>query len=174
MKIDVVITGNLEENCYFITKNNKTIIIDPGDEAEKLIDFIESNHFNMCGILITHNHFDHVGALIAIRDKYNLIVVDSNNRKIISDFKYKIIDTKGHTSDSISFYFEDANLLFCGDFIFKESIGRFDFENSSREDMFISLKKLIKYNSSLIILPGHGEKTTLNHELKYNPFLREL
>lgn len=174
MKIDVVITGNLEENCYFITRNNKTLVVDPGDEAVKLINFIESNHFNMCGILITHNHFDHIGALDEIRNKYNLEIIDNENRKIINGFNYEIIDTKGHTNDSVSFYFKEKNLLFCGDFLFKESIGRCDFENSSEEDMLISLRKIIKYNRNLIIFPGHGEKTTLEHELKYNPFLREL
>ena len=64
MIIDRVIVGPLAENCYIVTKKAKTIIIDPGDEADKIIEATKDK--NVVGILITHHHFDHVLSLIHI------------------------------------------------------------------------------------------------------------
>lgn len=61
MIIDKVVVGPLAENCYIVTKNEKTIIIDPGDEGKKIIDVAKDK--NVVGVLITHHHFDHIGAL---------------------------------------------------------------------------------------------------------------
>lgn len=174
MKVDVLKLGYLEENCYFITKDDNTLIIDPGDEINKIINFINSNNLNVIGILITHHHFDHVGALSELKQKYNLKVVDINNKELLKPFDYEIIETKGHTSDSVSYYFKNDSVIFTGDFLFKEDIGRYDFENSSEEEMFKSLKEIKKINKDITIYPGHKDKTTLFHELKFNKYLRDL
>ena len=65
MNIKRVVVGSLEENCYIVEKNNKCIIIDPGDEADKIISNITCE---VVGILITHYHFDHIGALDELKE----------------------------------------------------------------------------------------------------------
>jgi glyoxylase-like metal-dependent hydrolase (beta-lactamase superfamily II) len=84
----------------------------------------------------------------------------------------KIIHTPGHTMGSICIAIE--NLLFTGDTLFKDSIGRVDFDESSEGEMWKSLKKLIELNGNYIILPGHGEITTMKRELKENPYLKRI
>lgn len=172
MNIHKIINGYLEENCYIVTKNSKSLIIDPGASANKIIEYIETNNLNICGFLITHNHFDHVGALKELNKLYNKEVININNKKIIDGFKYEIIETKGHTNDSVSYYFNDEKVLFSGDFLFKNDIGRYDFKTSSEDDMKKSIKLIKTFEKDIIIYPGHGEKTTLKDELENNIYLR--
>ena len=61
MEIDKVVVGNLQTNCYILSIGNDCLIIDPGDEYEKIEQVI--NNKNVVGVVVTHNHFDHVGAL---------------------------------------------------------------------------------------------------------------
>ena len=77
----------------------------------------------------------------------------------------------GHSFDSVSFYFKETNDMFVGDFIFEGSIGRMDLEGGSEEEMAYSLKKLRDYSAVTKLYPGHGNTTTLEKELLYNPYL---
>ena len=163
MLIKRIIVGNLQENCYILEKNSKCLIIDPGDEANKIIDNIKCP---VVGILITHNHFDHIGALNTLKEKYNVI----ENNYEIDGFDFDVINTPGHTNDSKTFYFKDDNIMFVGDFIFKDSIGRMDLPTGNVEDMKRSLDTIFKYPSNTIIYPGHGDSTTLEKE-KNNAYL---
>ncbi|MDD2409677.1 MAG: MBL fold metallo-hydrolase [Bacilli bacterium] len=163
MEIKTLRVGSLQTNCYLLKKDNKYLIIDPGDEADKIINYI---HGDVKGILITHNHFDHVGALNQLKEYYHVPVYHYLNLKEgeikISIFNFEVIYNPGHTKDSISFLFE--NDLFCGDFIFENSIGRTD-AGGNNQDMKKSIMKIIKYSPSINIYPGHGNKTTLKNEI---------
>lgn len=171
MEINTVVVGTLKTNCYVLKKNNNVLVIDPGDNIDKINEVIGNN--KVIGVLITHNHLDHVGAL-SYFDKD--IVYDYNKleekKYNIGSFKIKVIYTPGHTSDSISYYFEDINSLFCGDFIFYESIGRCDLPTGDFEIMNKSIDKIKKYPKDMIIYPGHGKKTILGYEIKNNIYLK--
>jgi glyoxylase-like metal-dependent hydrolase (beta-lactamase superfamily II) len=168
MEIKTVKVGSFRTNCYIIKKENNIIVIDPGDEYEKIKKEIDEN---ISAILVTHNHFDHVGAINQFK---NIKIYDYKNLKEqiykIDDFEFEVIYTKGHTDDSISFYFEKEKVIFTGDFVFKNSIGRTDLETSSNEEMQKSIEKLKKYPKDITIYPGHGKETTLEEEIKTNPF----
>ena len=169
MKIKKVEVGMLQCNCYILEKNNKVLIIDPGDEPEKIKK--EIGNKEIIAILITHNHFDHIGALSYFK---NTPIYDYHNLEEkeyqLDDFKFDVIYTKGHSSDSVTYYFKDENIMFVGDFIFKESIGRTDLPTGNMFEMEESLSKIRKYPSKTIIYPGHGESTTLLSEIRNNPF----
>lgn len=172
MEIETVIVGELEENCYILKKNNQCLIIDPGDEFNKINEKI--NNYNLLGVLITHHHFDHVGALKELVDAYKVPVFDylslQEGIKEIGPFKFETIFNPGHTKDSISFYFKEDNIMFVGDFIFKNSIGRCDLEGGSYIEMKQSINRLKQYENDIILYPGHFNKTTLNEEKKNNSF----
>ncbi len=158
MKIKTVKVGYLLTNCYILEKDNRTLIIDPGAEFQKIKKEITKK---ISGILLTHHHDDHIGALSQFKDEP---IYDYKNLKEginkIDNFTFNVINTPGHTDESISFLFDDV--LFSGDFIFKNSIGRTDL-GGNNEDMKNSIKKILKYKD-IEIYPGHGEKTTLNNE----------
>lgn len=161
MKIKQIVVGLLKENCYIVTKNNKSIIIDPGDETEKIEKEIEGE---LIGILITHHHFDHIGALNNLLSKYEIPVIDYNNQSILKPFNYEIIKNPGHTKDSISFYFKEEKVMFCGDFVFKDTIGRTDLTTGNISEMKESIKNLLKLDKNIILYPGHYEKTSIKEE----------
>ena len=84
----------------------------------------------------------------------------------------KFIVTPGHTSGSMCVF--DGDIMFTGDTLFEGSIGRTDLPTGSYQEMENSLKKLSQMNEDIIILPGHGEQSSIGQEKKYNPFLRQL
>ena len=161
MKIDRVVVGELETNCYILSIDSDVLIIDPGDEYEKIIDKVYGK--NILGILITHSHFDHVGALKhfnnVVYNYYNLSEKSYN----IGKFNFDVITTLGHTMDSICFYFKKENIMFTGDFIFKNAIGRTDLGGDYIE-MKKSLNKIRNYDDNIKIYPGHGDSSTLGEE----------
>ena len=171
MKIEKVKTGYLEENCYVISINDECLIIDPGDEFLKIKKLI--NNKKVLGVLITHYHFDHIGALEEIKNEYNVPVIDykSNVVQKIGPFNFEIIKTPGHKEDAVTYYFKDDKVMFVGDFIFQGSIGRCDLEGGNFEDMKKSIKNIKKYDKDIILYPGHGNSTTLKNEMESNPYM---
>ena len=174
MEINTIKVGYLECNCYLLIKNNKVLVIDPGDEAEKIIKEIRNR--KVVGVIITHHHFDHIGALNTIIKKYQIKMYDyynlSEGEQSIEDFKFNIIHTRGHKEDAITIYFKEDKIMFVGDFIFKDSIGRCDLPGGNEIEMKKSINKIKKYDNDITIYPGHGDKTTLEYEKKNNVYFK--
>lgn len=166
MKVNRVIVGSLETNCYILVKDDKCLIIDPGDEIDKIKKEIGKKE--VIGIIVTHSHFDHIGALNyfnkdLILDKSNLEEKEYN----INNFNFEVIYTPGHKEDCITIYFKEEKIMFTGDFIFEGTIGRMDLEGGSTIDMKNSLEKMKKYDSNIKIYLGHGNSTYLYKENLY-------
>lgn len=164
MEINRVIVGPLKTNCYILSIGNKCLVIDPGDEYNKIKEVI--GHKEILGVIVTHYHFDHIGALNNF-DKS--LILDKSNLKekeySIGDFNFDIIYTPGHKEDCITIYFKNDNIMFTGDFIFKGAIGRTDLDGGNYKDMLTSLKKIKKEPKNTIIYPGHGVQTILSNEI---------
>jgi len=94
-----------------------------------------------------------------------------NNKTFhFSRFTFDVISTPGHTPGSVCFYFEDEKIIFTGDTLFKDGIGRYDFSYSDKKKLFESLKKILSLPDETIIYPGHGEETTIGIEKINQPF----
>lgn len=175
MHIEKIVTGYLEENCYIVYgEDKKTIIIDPGSDEAKIEKIIINKELKVNTILVTHYHFDHIGALEYLTKKYKPKIIDFNNADTTvkcAGYIINVIPTYGHTDDSVSFYFEDENVMFTGDFLFKGSIGRYDFDNSDLMEMQNSIKLIKTYPENIKVYPGHGPRTTLKTEFKNNEYL---
>ena len=175
MEIKTVVTGYLDENCYLIIKNGSCLVVDPVDENNNIKEEIGDN--KVLAVLITHSHFDHIGALRNFLTKRSIKIFKKSNLEDdkeyeIGDFKFKSIYTPGHSKDSVSFYFEEEKIMFIGDFIFRESIGRTDLPGGSDLEMKESIKRILTYPDDIILYPGHNESTTLAYEKDNNPFLK--
>lgn len=163
MNIKKVEVGILNTNCYILEKDEECLIIDPGAEFEKINRNINKN---VVGVLITHSHFDHVGALNDCLDYYNTLKYDFHNLKQgknkVGSFEFVVNFNPGHTMDSISFIFD--NIMFSGDFIFKGTIGRCDI-GGDFSLMKKSIEIFLNNNIDYYIMPGHGEYTKFIDEI---------
>ncbi|HBG81663.1 TPA: hydrolase [candidate division CPR2 bacterium] len=194
MQIKTLKVGPLRTNCYLLIKENAALIIDPGDEAERIIATL--NGVFPKAILLTHGHFDHIGALQDLKAKLKVPIYlqnealdeyrvakehgevlgisipeppkpdyDLTDTVKIDGFSGKVIKTPGHTKGSVCFLFGDN--LFSGDTLFKGTCGRTDLPFSDHREMIISLKSLLKLLPQTVIYPGHGDQTTLRDEIRW-------
>jgi len=81
--------------------------------------------------------------------------------------KLKVIETPGHSPGGVALFGKHPTLLFSGDTLFRQGIGRYDFSYASKEDLFASIKKLLKLPDKTKVYPGHGEETTIREEKFY-------
>ena len=174
MEIKKVITGYLDENCYILINNKECLVVDPGDDFSKIKEQI--GDAKILGVLITHSHFDHIGALRNFLTKRSIKIFKKSNLEekeySIGSFKFKCLYTPGHSKDSVTFYFEDEKVMFDGDFIFRESIGRTDLPGGSDTDMRDSIAKILTYPEDIKLYPGHNEETFIGYEKKNNSYLK--
>lgn len=197
MKISTISVGPGATNCYIVEENgDSAFIIDPGDEAEKIYKYIQNKNISISGIILTHGHFDHIGAVSFLRDKLDITVsvhkLDSpflldpskNLSSMLGDElklepadhlladgevynSFKVIVTPGHTPGGISLYNESEGILFSGDTIFNNGYGRTDFPGSDYTTLLTSIKKLLKLPADTVVYPGHGPITTINDFKRY-------
>lgn len=170
MKIETLVLGNLQTNCYILTQNNTAIVIDPVENYQNIMKKVGEKQ--LLSVLITHYHPDHIGALQEFLQRKIPIIDYTSKEKnhTIGPFTFELIKTKGHTPDSITYYFPKDQIMFTGDFLFYHTIGRTDMQGGNIEEMNQSLSKIKTYPENTTIYPGHGIKTTLKEELKSNPY----
>lgn len=172
MKILAIPVGDLQCNCYLIEKDNEALLVDPGDELEKILALVGEK--KVIGILLTHHHFDHVGCVEDLVNRYQVLVYDcqklEEGNHQLGPFSFEVIYTFGHTMDSVTYYFKEEKVMFTGDFLFYHTIGRCDFEESDYQEMIKSIEKIKKYPDDILVYPGHGAETNLGREKRKNPY----
>jgi glyoxylase-like metal-dependent hydrolase (beta-lactamase superfamily II) len=175
MQIKRIVVGLLQTNCYVLIGEERGIIIDPGDEADIILEAVADLRIDL--ILLTHNHFDHTRALPLVKDVtsakvaiHYLDMIDAADKsfedgeKIPFDGKeILVLHTPGHTVGSCSFLLE--NNLFSGDTLFSGGWGNTAFAGGSEEVIFKSIReKLMSLPDETVVYPGHGEATTIGEE----------
>lgn len=186
---------------FLVNEDTKTAVVIDSAENYKLIKKVEKEHdFTIKYVLLTHAHFDHAGNVKKLQDdgvkigvskldkpkllnELNLsrdfgrtfeyctadFTFDDGEELELENIKIKVILTPGHTDGSVTFLVDD--MLFTGDTLFLESVGRTDFPTGDREQLVSSIKKLYSLEGDYKVYPGHQEFTTLSHERKYNMFV---
>ncbi len=199
-QIDSIVLGMVMTNCYLLWKNDHVLIVDPATKSGKIQQLIEARNGTVDGIFLTHGHFDHIAGVDTYADLYqcDVYINDPDMRLLydpylnvsmagqeiivrkeaiglqfgkhqIGEFLFELIDAPGHTEGSCLMIWEDA--MICGDVLFQGSIGRTDLIGGSNTKMRQTLQMIKTLNPDLHVYPGHGDATTLQDELRYNPFL---
>lgn len=110
------------------------------------------------------------------REEYTMtpdVYFKDNEEFDMAGIHFKVLHTPGHTPGGCCFYVEESGMLFAGDTLFKDSVGRTDFEGGSMSDLVHSIKeKIMVLPDATMVFPGHGEMTTVGDEKKYNPFIQ--
>ncbi|MFH1093166.1 MAG: MBL fold metallo-hydrolase [Candidatus Omnitrophota bacterium] len=196
-----LVVGELDTNCYVLAgkKSREAVIIDPGADADSINAVLERNSLKLNCIILTHGHYDHIGALdnfdapvyihtddlefmknssmnlsasFGVDKKIDVKVKGLKDGEIISvgDLKFSVIHTPGHTPGGICL--KIGSMLFSGDTLFRNGIGRTDLPGGSFEQIINSIKKRIfTLNDDIIVFPGHGPATTIKEEKEGNDFL---
>lgn len=204
---DYKILGEIGTNCYLLYNkdNREAVLIDPADEARSIKEMIASKNCTLTAILLTHGHYDHIGAAVEVskatkapiyageyekevlaNPSINLSAMMGEHPISLTADKWltdgeviepagitiRCIHTPGHTKGGMSYYVEEANIVFSGDTLFAASIGRTDFPTGSMSELVRSIKsKLLILPENTKVFTGHGESTSIAYEKQYNPFL---
>lgn len=181
-----------DSNCYLYGQNGTAIVVDAGANAGSVQYYATQDGLKIKYIILTHGHWDHISHLEELKAKtgasviihkndINLLQKDHprfkpdgvvNGGEIIKagSLNLEIIHTPGHTPGSICI--REGNAVFTGDTLFKQSVGRTDFEGGNAGDLAKSLQKLMQLDDQITVCPGHEEATTIGDERKSNPFLQ--
>ena len=99
--------------------------------------------------------------------------VEDNEVLTLGSLRARVIYTPGHAPGHVMYHFEDAKLLVGGDLIILGAVGRTDFPDSSEDDLNASIRRVMRLPPETTLLPGHGDPSTLRHELETNPYVQE-
>ena len=194
LQIHTLPLGDYQTNCYILHQegNRDCLVIDPGYEPEIILSYLSEKGLTLQAILLTHGHFDHVGAVrelaaqtdcrVYINPKdlslppmltagplYYTHTYGEGDLLNIAGISFRVLETPGHTPGSVCLITD--NNLFSGDTLFRGSCGRTDLPGGDHRAMTESLKRLAALREDYNVYPGHGSNTTLAREQKTNPYL---
>lgn len=191
MFIECLAIGPYQTNCYiFGSKQTKeVVVIDAGEDIERLIDHIREKEYKVQKILITHGHFDHTNGIAKLKsftgakaymNEKDLnflkdqscidVYLKEGDRISIGNAAITVIETPGHTRGGLCY--KHDNILFSGDTLFYKSIGRTDLPGGNYNQLINSIEeKLLTLTDDVKVYPGHGPSTTIHTERTANPYL---
>ena len=203
MKIETIQVMPMGTNCYILCDEKEKVCaaVDPGGEPERVLRAVEGTGCALTAIYLTHGHYDHTGAVAAIREQYPDIPVylshkdcyenETNPRikmlypvlpGVITDWgegdtvrlgslNVQVLSTPGHTKGSVTLLCENA--MFSGDTLFAGSCGRSDLAGGDTYEILASLRRLGQLEGNYTVLPGHMGPSDLECERQTNPFIRQ-
>ena len=191
MNIQKLTLGLYQTNTYLLANDTEAVVIDPGYEADTILDALAGKALK--AILLTHGHFDHVGAvkelvaetgcdvyihaaeatmppMVTAGPLYFTHTYDEGDTvSPIEGLELTVLHTPGHTPGSVCLLM--GNEMFSGDTLFACSFGRTDLPGGDPRKMMESLRRLASLQGNFFIHPGHGGSTTLDAEKRFNPYM---
>jgi glyoxylase-like metal-dependent hydrolase (beta-lactamase superfamily II) len=174
-------------NCYIMGTDmysndspRDAVVVDPGSMEEPMLKFIEKHEYTLRGVLITHDHLNHVHGLRTLKRIYNVDIYALNpvvrelKTRLVKDgdvfslgsINIEVIAVPGHSSDSA--VYKTGHTLFTGDCLSAGLVGTTSNSYGSMIQMNALLGKVLSMPGNYIILPGHGPPSTLNAERRFN------
>ncbi|MCF8063280.1 MAG: MBL fold metallo-hydrolase [Deltaproteobacteria bacterium] len=185
-----ITVGALQANCYVLGcgKTRRGVVIDPGDEAVRIVHEISRHGLAIRYILLTHGHMDHTGAAAELKRITAAPIwahpldapgagagvesrLQDGMELQVGTYRIRVLHTPGHSPGGVCFAAPGA--VFTGDTLFAGSVGRTDFPGGSHDLLVRGVReKIFPLGDDLRIYPGHGPVTTIGRERTANPFFR--
>jgi glyoxylase-like metal-dependent hydrolase (beta-lactamase superfamily II) len=206
LAVDRYELGPVATNCYVVRTERgapEAVVVDPGDDATTLRLELARMGVTVAGILITHTHYDHIGAVADLAEATGApVYVSAAEADVLASpeayyagmrirpweaqhplagdetvdlagISFQTSEVPGHSPGHLAYYAEGA--LFSGDVLFAGSVGRTDLPFGDWSTLVESIRSLVdRYPPETVVYSGHGPPTTLGAELARNPFLAEL
>lgn len=197
MEIRNLKVGSYQTNCYIVWGDGQDacVVIDPGYQPEEILKQVRLCGKSVAAILLTHGHFDHVGGVkhiaaetgckvyickedLALNPMYTDGLIHhtdtygEGDTVELAGLRFQVLHTPGHTPGSVCLQCGEA--LFSGDTLFAGTCGRTDLPGGSMAQMRLSLGRLKALKGNFLVLPGHGEGSTLEEERLGNPYMQGL
>lgn len=196
MRVETINSGIMQNNTYAVIDGGVGVIIDPSRNNRKLEKFIDENPDVVFKyIILTHAHFDHSWDAVKVREKTGAkialhrldqdmfdevmraaktpgkadILLENGDVLECGGLSLEILHTPGHTAGSVCVLCGDY--MFSGDTLFKGTVGRTDLGGNVDEMRGTMKNVLAKIEKDYTVLPGHGEKTALREEQRFNRYL---
>lgn len=200
MKVKMMQVGPIGTNCYILEDETAHVaaVIDPGDEAERILSVLKEEDVTVEYILLTHGHYDHTTAVPQLHEAFpqakiyihdadsygagsrlfplasqveGLLTYDEGDTLTLGSLTIEVLHTPGHSKGSVTLKVGDV--LFTGDTLFAGDCGRTDLQGGSYEEILASLKRLGQLEGNYHVCPGHERTSTLDQERLINPYMRE-
>lgn len=179
-EVHKVVVGPMDNNVFVLRcrETGEAVLLDAANEHERLLDLCQA--LGVRTVLETHGHWDHIQAVPAVRDAGYEVGVTAADAAMLDAYDYLLEDesvvevgrlrlhtiaTPGHTPGSMCFRLEGSPLLFSGDTLFPGGPGNTSFEGGDFDTIIRSLQeRLFALPDDLLVLPGHGDDTTIGTE----------
>lgn len=179
-EIHRIVVGPLDNNVFVLRcrQTGEAVLIDAANEHDRILDLCR--RLGVRTVLETHGHWDHIGAVPAVRDAGYEVGVTAEDSSMLPAYDYILTDesvievgrlrlhtiaTPGHTPGSMCFRLEGSPVLFSGDTLFPGGPGATHFPGGDFEAIITSIdRRLFTLPADTIVLPGHGDDTTIGRE----------
>ena len=202
--LDVFSDNPFGTNCWAVSADgsDEAVVVDPGFMPDRIRAMLGERR--LAAVLATHGHVDHIGSVRELcGDEVPLFIHEADELSLtdqrawgagmpldvdlrpgevrtvrdgevleFAGFAIEVVHTPGHTPGHVCY--RTDGFVFTGDLVFRGTIGRYDFPNSSERDMLASLRRFLTLPDPLPVYPGHGPDTTVGLERRTNEWLTAL
>lgn len=203
MQAERIAVGSLKTNCYILYDETCAVVIDPGADFPAVSAKLDEIGRPLAAILLTHGHFDHIGAVARLKAETGVkvymhendapmttdpqkslsfvtgeipepfdpdVFVNDGDTLTFGSMTIRVMHTPGHSPGGVCFVV--GAVVFDGDLIFRQSIGRYDHDYGNYADEMKSIARVLSsFPDETLLCPGHGPNTTVGYEKKFNPYI---